>query len=162
MWQKSDGIPTTAWTGFHRIWTLVAFRKLSAVIYCVGIYVCVSLFGYAYNFEHYKLKTAESKASWSVRCWCATDNFVSRCSYLWLSYWREFFFLCLWKKTSWWPSTKYLFLSSAMLSSHPEGSLWTAASPIMNPPGLLHVHVWYLILRRYLIPSTLPCAHLRM
>lgn len=123
MWQKSDGIPTTAWTGFHRIWTLVAFRKLSAVIYCVGIYVCVSLFGYAYNFEHYKLKTAESKASWSVRCWCATDNFVSRCSYLWLSYWREFFFLCLWKKTSWWPSTKYLFLSSAMLSSHPEGSL---------------------------------------
>lgn len=70
---------------------LVAFRKLSALIYCIGIYICVYMLEYVYYFAYYnKLKTAEVKAGWSVRCSCAMENFVS---YLWLSYWCDFFLL---------------------------------------------------------------------
>lgn len=43
MWRKVDEIPTSAWTGFHLIWVLVAFRNMSALMYSVGMFVSMCL-----------------------------------------------------------------------------------------------------------------------
>lgn len=43
MWWKLDKMSTTAWTGFHLIWALVAFRNVSALMYPVGMFVSMCL-----------------------------------------------------------------------------------------------------------------------
>lgn len=43
MWRKVDEICTSAWTGFHLIWVLVAFRNMSALMYSIGMFVSMCL-----------------------------------------------------------------------------------------------------------------------
>lgn len=62
-----------------------SFQKAVSCNLLAYMSVCVYTFEYAYDFEHYKLKTIKSLGSHE------TDNLFGRCSYLWLSYWCDFF-----------------------------------------------------------------------